>query len=189
MQGAARAVISAPGYVRIDAPETEAAGFYSTKAEYAGRAKAMLAHYAKHRAGYADLAAQDQIPSTILYSMPDYQALHLIDLSQAIAALRALEAQRGEAFAQSYTLDANDLLPLLLGKTPVRGVTISFDPSRGYPPSEHAEMLKALREVDVVLAPHCPETPARQAILKTAMPALEGRQVIALSPCWDAYVK
>jgi hypothetical protein len=188
-QAGARAVIAAPTYATIDAAGTEAAGLYSTKPAFLVRARQMLTHYEINRAAYAGLAAKGELPSTILYSDPDYQALHLLDLSAAIAALASHEQSLGKRYASLATLDANDLLPMLLQRQPVKGITISFDPARGYPQSEHPAYVAALASADAILAPHCPETPARQMILAIGSPALKGRTKIALNPCWDLYPK
>jgi hypothetical protein len=129
------------------------------------------------------------MPETILYSNPDYQALHLLDLSGAMTALLRFEQETGHVHAAIATLDANDLLPLLLKRRPLRGLTISFDPSRGYPPSEHARYADGLMQADAILAPHCPETPARRLIAQIAAPALAGREAVELTPCWTLYRK
>ncbi len=189
VQGAARAIVSSPTYAAIDAPGTEPAGRYGTKPEYLERANVMLDHYASERGAYARLAGEGQMPATILYSTPDYQVLHLIDLSRAAAALRGFEASAGKSLASIATLDSNDLLPMLLGRQPVKGLTISFDPARGYPESEHPRFVASLDAADGILAPHCPETPARLGIMFVARTALQGRTKLALSPCWDLYIK
>jgi hypothetical protein len=187
VQAAARASVAAPGYAVIVAPDTEAAGFYATKPDYWRRAEIMLAHYAANREPYRQLSAQNEMPDTILYSTPDYQALYLLDLSQGLAALVAHEGQSGRRYQSIATLDANDLLPMLLKREPVKGITVSFDPVRGYPSSEYTRYAQSLQAADAILVPHCPETPARRTIRSVAQPALEGRQSIMLSPCWELF--
>ncbi len=189
VQAGARTVIAGAFYRPVAAPGTEAAGLYSTKPDYLRRAEVMLAQYAAERPAYARLAEQGEMPEAILYSSPDYQALHLMDIANAATALRGWEAQSGRTLSTLYTLDANDLMPRLLSRAPVKGVTISFDPSRGYPRSEHPAFVAALSGAEGILAPHCPETPARRMILAIAAPALEPRERIALTPCWDLYLK
>ena len=39
------------------------------------------------------------------------------------------------------------------------------------------------------MAPKCPQTTARGMILEHFGKALEGRTRIALSPCWDMYLR
>jgi hypothetical protein len=189
MQASARASIAAPGYASIVAPGTEAAGLYATKPEYWKRAGIMLAHYEANREAYTQLSAHNEMPDTILYSTPDYQALYLLDVSQGLAALVAHEKTSGRRYGSIATLDANDLLPMLLQRAPVKGITVSFDPVRGYPSSEYGRYAQSLRAAEAILVPHCPETPARKTILSVAAPALDGREAFALSPCWTLFAK
>jgi hypothetical protein len=189
VQAGARAAFAGAGYAAIDAPGTEALGYYSTKPEYLKRANVLLPHYAAARESYAALADEGEMPNTILYSTPDYQALHILDLSSVIAALKTHEAARGKPYESVATLDATDPLPFLLGRRPVKWITISFDPARGYPASEYPAFAEALLKADAILAPHCPETPARQIILAAAAKALDGREKIRLSDCWDLYAR
>ena len=50
-------------------------------------------------------------------------------------------------------------------------------------------MLEALRDIDAIMRPKCPFELKRAAIWAQFSQALEGRQLIALSPCWDMYLK
>jgi hypothetical protein len=147
----------------------------------------MLDHYAGQRAAYDDLAAKKQLPGSILYSEPAYQALHLMDLDRMIAALKTYEARRGAPYATLAVLDANDVTPLALGRTPLPGLTISFDPDRGFPRERYGAMAAALAKADLILVPHCPATPARNLIREAMRPALEGRLPIPIGRCYTGY--
>ena len=187
VQAAMRAGVGAFTYVSVPDRLLDRLGRVSAKAEYQTRAAAMLTQYRDFRGSYDALAEAHEVPGTLLYSTPDYQLLYLADIRSAIDLVAANEVATGRVYKQLYTLDYVDVIPFLTGRTPVRGVTVSFDPGRGYPLSEHARMNEALQGVDGILVPHCPETPARKAIAFAALPSLTSREKISLSPCWDLY--
>ncbi len=188
IERSARAILGAPTYRALEAQDIGKLGRVSVKREIAERAPAMLAHYAKYQPAYADLAAQGQLASYILYSEIDYQASWLLELAQGIEALKAWEHANTRTLNGFFTLDFVDGFNRILDRRPPRHVPIGIDPSRSNPALTE-QTLAGLREIDAIMAPKCPVTTARQAILAHYAPALEGRRTIALSPCWDLYVK
>ena len=128
------------------------------------------------------------MPSYILYSEIDYQAAWLLELQQGIAAIRAWEATGGRRLNGVFTLDFVDAVNPLLDRTPPRHVPIGIDPGRSNP-ALSVQTLAALAGTDAILQPKCPPTTARDAIALHFGKALEGRKIVALSPCWDMYLR
>lgn len=188
IERSARAVLGAPTYLPLKAEEVGSIGRVSVKREVAERAPAMLEHYARHGQAYADLAAKGQLASFILYSEIDYQATWLLEAEQGIAAIRDWEAANKRKIEGFFTLDFTDLFNRALDRVPARNVPVGIDPSRSTPEFD-AAALAGLREVDAIMAPKCPPTTARAMIFEHFAPALEGRARIALSPCWDMYLR
>lgn len=183
-----RAVMSAPTYVALDVPDLGALGRISVKADIAARAAAMLDHYATQPEGYRDLIRRDILPSYILYSEIDYQATWMLEIQQAITAIRNWEAANKRALNGFFTFDFVDPLNQLLERTPPRVVPVGVDPGRSTPDLQPGT-LEALSQTDALLMPKCPVTTAREAIRRHFAGALEGRERIALAPCWDMYLR
>jgi hypothetical protein len=188
VERSARAMLGAAGHVALDVPELGPLGRVSLKPETAQRAAIMLDHYAKHPEPYRDLAARGLGPSAILYSEIDYQATWLLEVRQGIVALRTWEAANGRRLNGILTLDFVDPFNRLLDREPPRHVPIGMDPGRSTPALEPRTLAKLAR-TDAILAPKCPVTAARDAIRAHFAEALRGRRLVALSPCWDLYLK
>ncbi len=188
VERSARAMLGAAGHVALDVPELGPLGRVSLKPETAQRAVVMLDHYAKHPEPYRDLAARGLGPSAILYSEIDYQATWLLEVRQGLVALRAWEAANGRRLNGILTLDFVDPFNRLLDREPPRHVPIGMDPGRSTPALEPRTLAKLAR-TDAILAPKCPVTAARDAIRAHFAEALRGRRLVALSPCWDLYLK
>ena len=188
VERSARALLGTAGHVALDAPELGPLGRVSLKPETAQRAALMLDHYARHQAPYRELAAQGLGPSAILYSEIDYQATWLLEVRQGLVALRAWEAANGRRLNGILTLDFVDPFNRLLDRTPPRHVPIGMDPGRSTPALE-PRTLAELARTDAILAPKCPPTAARDALRSHFEPALNGRKRVALSPCWDLYLR
>lgn len=183
-----RAVLGMTGHVALELPELGPLGRVSLKADMATRAAGMLEHYATQQASYRDLARRDVLPSYILYSEIDYQATWLLEVRQGVKAIRAWEAAHGRTLNGFLTLDFVDPFNHLLDRTPPRHVPIGMDPGRSTPALE-PDTLAELSRTDAILAPKCPPTTARDEISAHFAEALRGRKLVALSPCWDMYLK
>ncbi len=183
-----RALMSAPGYAALDAPELGPLGRVSVKPDIAARAAAMIDHYAAQQAAYEDLIRRDLAPSYNLYSEIDYQATWLLELQQGARAIKAWEAATGRRLNGSFTLDFTDPMNRLLDRHPPRKVPLAIDPGRSTPPLD-VDTLAELGRTDAILVPKCPPTAARQMIRDHFAKALEGRERIALAPCWDMYLR
>ncbi len=184
----ARAILGAAGHVALDVPALGPLGRVSVKADMAARAAGMLDHYASQQASYRELAGRGLSPSYILYSEIDYQATWLLEVRQGLDAIRAWEAANGRSLNGFLTLDFVDPFNRLLDRTPPRHVPIGMDPGRSTP-APAPETLAELARTDAILAPKCPPTAARNAIRGHFEAALTGRKRVALSPCWDMYLR
>ncbi len=188
VERSARAVVGAPTYHALELDDVGKLGRISVKREIAERAPVMLEHYAQHHAAYADLARKGQLASYILYSEIDYQATWLLEIEQGLKAIRAWEAANKRELNGFFTLDFVDIFNRLLDRRSPRHVPIGLDPARNNPKMD-VQALQDLRQLDAIMVPKCPPTTARDAIFGNFAEALEGRSKIALSPCWDLYLK
>ena len=183
-----RALMGASSYAALDLPDLGPLGRVSVKPDIAARAAAMLDHYATHRESYDDLVRRDILPSYILFSEIDYQATWLLEIQQAVTAIKAWESANKRALNGFFTFDFVDPLNYLMERTPPRAVPVGVDPGRSTPELEPG-MLEALRRTDAILMPKCPVTTQRAEIREHFAAALEGRERIALAPCWDMYLR
>lgn len=181
----ARMAAVTPTYAALGLPELKGLDRVVTRARYIDHARAMSAHYADARPHYAALAQAGHMPSTILWSEIEYQTFYLLDLAEAAAALRQLEARTGRVFTTVYTPDNVDMMPYVLGRVPVKGVTVSLDPGRGFPASRRGRLVDAAAQADAILLRRCPVTPYALEVASLLEPALAGRKTIPLTRCWD----
>lgn len=183
-----RATLGASAHAGLDLPDLGPLGRVSAKPDLIARAAGMLDHYATHQDSYRDLARRNLSPSYILASEIDFQVLWLMELQQAILAIDAWEIASGRKLNGVFTLDFADALNRLLDRTPPRVVPIGMDPTRNIPELS-PEALAELAHTDAILAPKCPPTTARQILAEHFAPALAGRRLVALAPCWDMYLR
>ena len=183
-----RAILGAPSYASLELPDLGPLGRVSVKPDIAARAAGMLEHYAAYQESYRDLIRRELLPSYILYSEIDYQAAWLLEMQQGVTAIRNWEAVSRRRLNGFFTLDFVDPMNVLLERTPARSVPVGVDPGRSTPDLE-PDTLAQLGQTDAILAPKCPPTTAREAIRQHFAGALEGRERIALAPCWDMYLK
>jgi len=188
MERGMRALLSAPTYVALDVPDLGPLGRISVKPDIAARAAAMLDHYATQSEGYRDLIRRDILPSYILYSEIDYQATWMLEIQQAVTAIKAWESANKRELNGFFTFDFVDPLNVLLQRTPPRVVPVGVDPGRSTPDLQPGT-LEALGQTDAILMPKCPVTTPREMIRSHFAAALEGRERIALAPCWDMYLR
>lgn len=188
MERGVRAVIGGATYVALDVPDLGPLGRVSVKPDIATRAATMLDHYATQPEGYRDLIRRDILPSYTLYSEIDYQATWMLEIQQAITAIKAWETANKRELNGFFTFDFVDPLNVLLQRTPPRIVPVGVDPGRSTPDLQPGT-IEALRQTDAMLMPKCPVTTPREMIRSHFAAALEGRERIALAPCWDMYLK
>jgi hypothetical protein len=185
---AARAIASAPGYEAVPVPLLGPFGRVSVKPDIMRQSRAMLAHYPEARPSYERFAKSGVLPSYILFSEIDFQVSWLASTQQAAEALLAYEKNSGKVLRRIVTLDFVDPLPVILGREPLKHLSIGNDPTRTLArlgSQAMAEMVSA----DAILLPLCPITEARNMIAAAYAPALAGRKRVALTPCFDMLVK
>ncbi len=188
LERGARAVIAAPRYQALDVPDVGPLGRVSLKPELAERAIAQVDHYPKYNDAYEDLVRRGLLPSATLFSEIDHQATWLLEVQQGIDAIKQWEATNGRQLNGFFALDFVSPFNHLLGRAAPLHVALGIDTERTNP-RVTAEMLEALRDIDALLKPKCPVEVKRAAIWKQFAQAREGRKLVALSPCWDMYLK
>lgn len=179
----ARAVASAPIYLPLAAPELGALGRVSAKRELMARADILLEHYVTHRSAYTALSDRNELPSAIVFSEIDFQLAWLKGVDQAIAALKAHEASTGRHHVSLTSLDFVDVFAPLMRRSAPLHMPIGLDAFRTFPEPD-ASILDDLAKVEGILVPTCPVLHSRRIILERFAPALAGRPVVELTPCW-----
>jgi hypothetical protein len=185
---AARAIASAPGYEALPVPLLGPVGRVSVKPEIMRQSRAMLAHYPEARASYERFARSGVLPSYILFSEIDFQVSWLISTQQAADAVLAYEKASGKVFRRLVTFDFVDPLPVILGREPLKHLSIGNDPTRTLA-RLGSQAMAEMASVDAILLPLCPVTEARNMIAAAYAPAMAGRKRVALTPCFDMLVK
>jgi hypothetical protein len=183
-----RTIASAPGYVRLVAPQFEAFGRVSVKPDIMRQSRAMLAHYPMARGSYEQFANRGVLPSYILFSEIDFQVSWLVSVEQAANALRQYEQTNAKFFRRIVTLDFVDPLPVILKREPLKDLSIGNDPTRTLA-KLGAHAVAEIASADAILVPLCPVTEARNAIAAAYAPSLAGRRLVALTPCFNMLVK
>lgn len=188
LERGARAVIAAPRYQALDVPHVGPLGRVSLKPELAERAIAQIEHYPKYNDAYEDLVRRGILPSATLFSEIDHQATWLLEVQQGIEAIQRWEAANRRQLNGFFALDFVSPFNHLLGRAAPPHVALGIDTERTNP-KVTSEMLEALRDIDAIMRPKCPVEMKRAAIRQHFAQALEGRQLVALSPCWDMYLR
>jgi hypothetical protein len=184
----ARAVIAASAYTPLPTTYLDRIGRASARKDLIARAEILNDHFAKFRDSYVSLAKQDQLPSQALHAEPDFQVAWLLNVDEAARAILAYEAANGVHFDSILSIDFVDPFPYILDRRPVRNIAIGIDPSRTFPALQ-ADAMADVAKVSAILVPTCPVTSFREQILDGFRPALENRRKVALTPCWDLYLR
>lgn len=188
LERGARAVIAAPRYQALDVPDVGPLGRVSLKPELAQRAMGQLQHYAQYYDASADFVRRGLLPSATLFSEIDHQATWLLEVQQGLDAIKRWEASSGRRLNGFFALDFVSPFNHLLGRAGPPHVALGIDTERTNPRVTR-EMLEALRDIDAIMRPKCPYEVKRASIWQQFAQTLEGRQLIALSPCWDMYLR
>lgn len=184
----ARAVIAAPRYQALDVPHVGPLGRVSLKPDLAQRAIEQVDHYPRYNDAYEDLVRRGLLPSATLFSEIDHQATWLLEVQQGIDAIHRWEAANKRQLNGFFALDFVSPFNHLLGRAAPLHVALGIDTERTNPKITR-EMLEALGGIDAIMRPKCPIEVKRAAMWRQFAQALEGRQLIALSPCWDMYLR
>ncbi|MFM9975827.1 MAG: hypothetical protein ACKVON_14790 [Beijerinckiaceae bacterium] len=185
---AARTIFSMPKYEKLDASLMGPIGRVTAKPEIMRQSRAMLAHYADSLASYERIAKRGVLPSYILFSELDFQAGWLVSAQKAAEAVLAYEAANQVRFERIVTLDFVDPLPAMLGRTPLKDLSIGNDPDRTLIELD-ARAIAEVNSADAILIPLCPLTTARTAILAAYEKHLHNRRSVSLSPCFKMLLR
>ncbi|MBP1856799.1 hypothetical protein [Rhizobium herbae] len=153
------------------------------------RATRLHANYIDYRPTYEALASSGELPSFLLYSDFDFQALWLESADDAVSAIRDYEAANNVRFETIMAIDFTNPFPWLLDRHAPKYIAIGADPYRAVPPPDQ-RVKAAVAAVDLALYPTCPPTTARLKLLKIYEPILAaGHHRMTLTPCFDAFVR
>ncbi len=184
----ARTIFSMPKYERVEASLMGPIGRVTAKPEIMRQSRAMLAHYADSLASYERIAKRGVLPSYILFSEMDFQVGWLISAQKAAESILAYESANQVRFARIATLDFVDPLPAMLGRIPLRDISIGNDPDRTLV-QLGAHAIAEIEGADAVLIPLCPLTTARSTIFNVYSRHLKDRRIVALTPCFNMLLK
>ncbi len=145
--------------------------------------------YIDDRQTYATLADAGELPSFLLYSDFDFQALWLQNADAALSAIRDYEAANGVRFETIMNIDFTNPFPWLMNRQAPKHIAIGADPYRAVPQPDE-KVSAAVRASDLALYPTCPLTAARSKLLSLYEPLFAGSHLrIPLTPCFDAFVR
>ena len=175
-------------YVRLNAPGLGPLGAVGHRPETFRQAELFQRMTVDHADYFTAVADAGELPSYVFYTQPEFQIAWLSALSDGVAAIQASEARMGRRFETILSLNFVNPFPYLLSRGAPRHVSIGADPFRTVPAPD-AATLAALRETDLVLWPHCPETIANRRIRQIYAKGLEDRTPVRLSECWTGLLK
>lgn len=188
-QKAARAWIGNVNNTPLEHTNLKTMGAAGVRDIIGKRTQRLRTNYTAYRPAYQALAESGELPSFLLYSDFDFQALWLRNADDAVSAILALEARDKVRFETIMTIDFTNPFPWLMDRHAPKYIAIGADPYRAVPPpNEHVNA--AVAAVDLALYPTCPPTTARLKLLDLYRPALApGHHRITLTPCYDAFVR
>lgn len=189
LQNAARSGIGVLRYETLPQANLRTLGAVRMRSEHLDRAQNMRRFYADHRSTFSALTTQGDLPSFLLFSDIDYQALWLLNADEAVTALYALERQRNLRFSTIMTIDFTNPFAWIMKLNAPKHIAIGADPSRAVPPPDDT-VVSAVSAVDIALLPTCPLTTNVADLLSLYQPMLTpNHSRITLTPCFDAFVR
>ncbi|WP_043620327.1 hypothetical protein [Ensifer sp. ZNC0028] len=188
-QKSARAWIGAVNNVPLESRNLKTLGAVNVRPILALRAERLRTIYATERSAFDAFAKAGELPSFLLYSDFDFQAGWLMNVDDAIDALRAYEVSNGLRFETIFNIDFTNPFPWLMDRSAPRHVAIGADPFRAIPPPDE-DVRAAIAAADIALVPTCPVTNVNQTLLSLYLPSLQtGHSRITLTRCYDAFVR
>ncbi|QRY69262.1 hypothetical protein JVX98_13685 [Ensifer sp. PDNC004] len=188
-QKSARAWIGAVNNVPLESRNLKTMGAVNVRPILALRAERLRTIYATERSAFDAFAKAGELPSFLLYSDFDFQAAWLMNVDDAVDALRAYEASNRVRFETIFNVDFTNPFPWLMDRSAPRHVAIGADPFRAIPPPDE-DVRAAIAAVDIALVPTCPVTNVNRTLLSLYLPSLEtGHSRITLTRCYDAFVR
>jgi hypothetical protein len=184
----ARAYIGSVKNVPLEHNNLKTLGRVTMRPDISERADELRRIQIEHREAFEALAAEEQMPSYLQFSDFEFQVNWLRTTDIAIDATRAYEAKHGVRFETILLMDFTNPFPWLMDRQGVKQVAIGADPYRALPPAT-PEVVKAVGEADLALAPTCPVQPANVKLREFYAPMLANHELIRLTPCFDAYIR
>lgn len=188
LQRAAETAIAAPAQLALTHERLGRIGLASADPARIARADILREHQMRHRRAYLALAEQGELPSPELYAGLDFQIAWLQELDLLLTAIETWEAENDRKLSSVHLAERVNPLPALLGREPLRHARIGAEIGHEYQ-RDRMQWLQQLGEAEGILLPHCPETADRLAARARILPALEGRQAIAITPCHTLMLK
>ncbi|WP_152045882.1 hypothetical protein [Aureimonas psammosilenae] len=163
-------------------------GLVSQRPEVLKHAALKRQAYARFPEPYLFLQNHGELPSFTLYVEPDFQLAYLAEIDAAVDAVRLLEMAEGVRFETVMNLSFVNPFPRLLERHATKHISIGADPTRTVPAPD-GKTAQAVRATDLVLYPKCPPTTANLDLYNLYLPFLGDHRRLALTPCWDAFMR
>ena len=189
VQKSARAWIGILNNRPLEHQHLKSMGAVSARDAFLTRAQRLRENYIGYRDAYEALAAAGELPSFLLTSDYDFQALWLQSADQAVSAVLAYEAANDIRFETIMSIDFTSPFAWLLDRQAPEHIAIGADPTRSVPAADQS-VIEAVSAVDIALYPTCPPTLGRLKLLELYEPILaSGHTRIKLTPCYDAFLR
>ncbi len=131
-----RAVLAQASHAPLAHTHLARLGLVTQHPDSLARARDMLGIYAENPETFRQIAAKRMLPAPTLYADHEYQLSWLMAADEAIAAIRALEGEKGVRFNTIMALNFANPFPALMGREAVAHIAIGADPWRAVPPPD-----------------------------------------------------
>lgn len=188
-QKSSRAWIGTLNNIPLAHQHLKSMGAVSAREAFLTRAQRLRENYIDYRDAYEAIADAGELPSFLLTSDYDFQALWLQSADQAVSAVLAYEAANDIRFETIMSIDFTSPFAWLMDRHAPEHIAIGADPTRSVPAADQS-VIDAVSAVDIALYPTCPPTLGRLKLLELYEPILEaGHTRITLTPCYDAFLR
>lgn len=184
-----RTIAVAPTYDSLEHKNLGILGNVSAKDIFLERIEPMKEFYTKGKWQLGNLAKNEVLPSSIIFSEPDFQILwyHLMD--EAIDSIYQYEAENNVKFETIFTIDFTNPFPFLMNRNAPLHVQIGADSGRTL--GEMSEKVSnSVQNADIILRPTCPILFTVDEIYQIYKEAIDiNHKRIRLNDCYDAFIK
>lgn len=184
-----RTIAVAPTYDSLEHKNLGILGNVSAKDIFLERIEPMKEFYTKGKWQLRNLSENEVLPSSIIFSEPDFQILwyHLMD--EAIDSIYQYEAENNVKFETIFTIDFTNPFPFLMNRNAPLHVQIGADSGRTL--GEMSEKVSnSVQNADIILRPTCPILFTVDEIYQIYKEAIDiNHKRIRLNDCYDAFIK
>ncbi|MEP2945787.1 MAG: hypothetical protein ABJN11_15445 [Lentilitoribacter sp.] len=184
-----RTIAVAPTYDSLEHKNLGILGNVSAKDIFLERIEPMKEFYTKGKWQLGNLSGNEVLPSSIIFSEPDFQILwyHLMD--EAIDSIYQYEAENNVKFETIFTIDFTNPFPFLMNRNAPLHVQIGADSGRTL--GEMSEKVSnSVQNADIILRPTCPILFTVDEIYQIYKEAIDiNHKRIRLNDCYDAFIK